>query len=177
MTQTKVVYLDRDGTINLDRHYLSAPEEFEFCSGAIDGMRTLAEHGMDLVVVTNQSGIGRGYFTRGDLEVLHAHMCRRLAEHGLSLAGIYVCPHAPGECCDCRKPKPGLIHKAEAVFGRRPGVMIGDSIRDVVAGQAAGLQTIALFDVEVARSSEVLPDFFAKDLREAAAWVIDKMKL
>lgn len=167
----EVAYLDRDGTINVDRHYLATPEGFAFCDGAPEGLADLAAAGLDLVVITNQSGIARGYFDQAALDAIHGRMRAELAHLGLSVAGIYVCPHGPTDDCACRKPRPGLILAAEANLGRRPGVMIGDSARDVFAGRAAGLMTIRIANPADPAAAEGNPDHVAPSLAEAARWV------
>lgn len=171
----EVVYLDRDGTINIDRHYLSDPEDFSFCPGALTGLIAMRDMGLDLVVVTNQSGIARGYFDTDTLDAIHTRMTKLLADVGVTLAGIYSCPHGPEDACDCRKPKPGLIARAEAELGRRPGIMIGDKPSDVIAGQAAGLTTVGLFSHEIAAQMAHSPDYLSTDLRDAAAWIAARM--
>lgn len=167
----EVAYLDRDGTINVDRHYLSSVEGFAFCDGAVAGLAKLRDLGLSLVVVTNQSGVGRGYFSGDRLAEIHAHMTTELARHAIHLDGIYTCPHAPDEGCDCRKPLPGLIHQAEAELGRRRGVMIGDSLRDIQAGKAAGLLTVLISAQAPDLSPEDQPDHITSTLIGAADWI------
>ncbi|MBU2867477.1 D-glycero-alpha-D-manno-heptose-1,7-bisphosphate 7-phosphatase [Pacificibacter marinus] len=170
----EVVYLDRDGTINIDRHYLSTPDGFEFCDGALAGMKQLSAMGLDLVVITNQSGIARGYFGQKELDAIHDVMREKLKAEGVSLAGIYACPHGPDDTCACRKPLPGMIHQAEKDLGRRPGLMIGDAVRDVQAGQAAGLHTIGLFSPERATELDEPATYLATNLIDAAQWIATK---
>lgn len=164
----RVVYLDRDGTINVDRHYLSNVEGFAFCDGAVEGLRAMAQMGLDLVVVTNQSGIARGYLTQSALAAIHAHMAQKMAAQGVAFAGIYYCPHGPDAGCSCRKPKPGLIHRAEADLGRRAGVMIGDKPSDMAAGRAAGMHCLMIGS---AQPCDPAPDAFVPDLVAAAQWI------
>lgn len=173
----EVVYLDRDGTINVDRRYLSDPDEFVFCAGAVRGMQRMVTLGLDLVVITNQSGVSRGYFDLDRLNSIHEKMLHLLAKEGVYLAGVYSCPHSPDDKCCCRKPLPGLIHQAETDLGRRRGVMIGDAVRDVQAGQAAGLYTVGLMDAQTAFTMERPPDYLATDLEAAATWIEEHMEL
>ncbi|WHZ37724.1 HAD family hydrolase [Sagittula sp. MA-2] len=173
----KVAYLDRDGTINVDPGYLSDPRDFRFCEGAIEGLRCLQMLGLDLVVITNQSGVSRGYFEIETLEAINARMCALLAEEGVTLAGIYYCPHGPEDGCDCRKPKPGMIMKAEERLGRRPGVMIGDSVCDIEAGNARDLMTIRIADCDAIDASDGGPNHIVTSLAEAASWLAKKMKV
>ena len=115
----KAAFLDRDGVINIAHAYVCRREDFEWVKGVLDAARKLYEAGYALVVVTNQSGIGRGYYTETDFEALNVYMCRMFEEAGAPLAGIYFCPHHPEKAlgqykvaCTCRKPQPGMILRA-----------------------------------------------------------------
>ncbi len=120
MSQRRFVVLDRDGTINVDRHYLSDPDQMELLSGATAGLRAMRAMGLGLVVVTNQSAIGRGYFDLARLEEIHNRLRDLLAAERVELDGIYVCPHLPDDGCDCRKPLPGLLRRAAAELAFDP---------------------------------------------------------
>ena len=115
----KTVFLDRDGTINEEVSYLHKAEDFRFLPGVVEGMKLLYEQGFQLVVITNQAGIGRGYYTEEDAERLHGYMREELRKQGILLQGIYYCPHhleglPPYNMdCSCRKPKAGLFYQAE----------------------------------------------------------------
>ena len=115
----KTVFLDRDGAINEEVSYLHKAEDFRFLPGVVEGMKLLYEHGFQLVVITNQAGIGRGYYTEEDAELLHRYMREELRKQGILLQGIYYCPHhleglPPYNMdCSCRKPKAGLFYQAE----------------------------------------------------------------
>jgi D-glycero-D-manno-heptose 1,7-bisphosphate phosphatase len=141
-------FLDRDGTIVHDRHYLADPDGLELLAGAGAALRRLSELGFLLVVVSNQSGVGRGLFTLDDVERMNARLRDLLAREGVVLAGIYVCPHHPDDGCRCRKPEPGLIETAAAELGIDLGrsIMIGDRDSDVAAGAAAGLTAMRVGD-------------------------------
>ena len=167
----KVAYLDRDGTINEDRNYLSSSEDFMFCAKALEGMRAIQNLGLSLVVVTNQSGVARGYFDAETLKSIHNHMISLLSDEGIKIEGVYACLHGPEDHCACRKPLPGLIHMAEADLGRRPGVMIGDSMRDIQAGTSAGLRTILIAQNEKALPPCIPCDAVLPDLAGAAHWI------
>jgi D-glycero-D-manno-heptose 1,7-bisphosphate phosphatase len=143
------VFLDRDGTINVDRDYLINPAEFEFIDGVPEALKKLQDAGYLLVVVTNQSGVARGYFTLEQVDRLHDHMADKLAALGADLDGIYVCPHHPtqGEAphrriCDCRKGRPGMLLQAakDLEIDLSRSIMIGDKLSDIEAGAAAGCQ-------------------------------------
>ncbi len=143
----KAVFLDRDGTINVEKDYLIHVDDFEFIPGVPGALKKLQQAGFLLVVVTNQSGIARGYFNPHQVEKLHLHMTNLLEQYNVSLAGIYVCPHHPtcgqGEyrCdCECRKGKPGMLLEAakELNIDLVNSFMVGDKLADIQAGHAAG---------------------------------------
>jgi histidinol-phosphate phosphatase family protein len=140
------VFLDRDGTIIRDRHYLADPAEIELLPRASEGLRLLRAAGFLLVVATNQSGVGRGYFGLETLERQHERLRELLVRHGVVLDAIYACPHAPDAGCTCRKPLPGLIVRAAEELGidLRASWVVGDDARDADAGRAAGTHTIVL---------------------------------
>ena len=144
MSGFKLVILDRDGTINADRDdYVKSPEEWEPLPGAVEAIARLNHAGWHVVVATNQSGLGRGLFDMAALNAMHARMNRALAAAGGRVDAVFFCPHAPGEDCGCRKPRPGLF----AQIGERYGVdlrqvpAIGDSLRDLQAAAAVGCET------------------------------------
>ena len=145
------VFLDRDGTINIEKDYLIDPAEFEFIPGVPQALKRLQDSGYLLVVVTNQSGVARGYFSSEQVDRLHEHMLQLLQRYGIKLAGIYSCPHHPtagtGEYlidCDCRKGKPGMLLQAAQDLGidLHKSYMIGDKEADISAGVAAGCRPL-----------------------------------
>ena len=140
-TPRRLALIDRDGTIIVDKVYLSDPDGIEFAPGAIEGLRLLRDAGFALVLITNQSGIARGYFDVATLERIHDRLLSMLAAEGLQLKAIYFCPHGPGDGCDCRKPAPGMIRNAMRDLGFKPddAVVIGDSDADMGAALAAGV--------------------------------------
>lgn len=143
----RAVFLDRDGTINEEKNYLHRVEDFEFIPGAPEAIRCLKEAGFLVVVVTNQSGVGRGYYSMEDVDTLHRHIQAELARIGASIDGFYVCPHHPSEGvgdyrqdCDCRKGNPGMLLQAAAEHhvDLTRSFMVGDKVADVEAGERAG---------------------------------------
>lgn len=146
--QRRAVFMDRDGTLNVEKQYLFRVEDWEWIPGCIKALRLLTELGYDLVVVTNQAGIARGYYTAADVDNLHRFVADDLASHGLVVAAFYHCPHHPdfGDVrqCDCRKPGAGMLFAAAADLGidLSRSWMVGDKLIDVEAGRKAGTRSI-----------------------------------
>lgn len=165
-------FLDRDGTLIVERHYLADPAGVEVLPRAVAGLRALRALGYRLVVVTNQSGIGRGLFTAAALEAVHARLRALLAAAGVTLDGIYACPHLPSDDCACRKPRTGLAERACAELGLDPrgSVMIGDKASDIEMGRRCGMATI-LVHTGYGGSEVCSPDAAVPDLAAAAAWL------
>lgn len=140
------VFLDRDGTLNMDKGYVHRIEDWEWIPGAIDALAALRKAGFLLIVVTNQAGIARGYYGEAAVNNLHEKINQELQQHGGQINGFYHCPHHPefSAACECRKPKPGLIHAACRDFDidLRQSWLIGDKASDIQAGWAAGLKSI-----------------------------------
>lgn len=139
-----VVILDRDGTIVIDRGYLADPDRLEFMPGAPEALRWLCERGYRLVVITNQSGVGRGLFTIDQVETMNARLHAMVEEAGAKLSGIYVCPHLPEAHCACRKPNLALMRQAAMELNFNPcrSVVIGDKESDIEFGCRAGARAI-----------------------------------
>jgi D-glycero-D-manno-heptose 1,7-bisphosphate phosphatase len=146
----RAVFLDRDGTINVEKDYLYRIKEFEFISGAQEAVKLLNEAGLFVVVVSNQSGVARGYYSEEDVELLHRHIDYELAKSGAHVDAWFYCPHHPhgkgsyALPCNCRKPKPGMLLNAASLYDidLPASVMIGDKLVDLEAGVAAGCRTI-----------------------------------
>lgn len=132
--------LDRDGTINVDKHYLSDPDQLELIPGSGEAIARLNKAGWGVVVVTNQSGIGRGYFDHDRLAQIHARLHELLALHGAHIDGIEVCPHGPDSDCPCRKPLPGMVLRAaeRLNFDPKYAIVVGDKEADIGLGHAVG---------------------------------------
>jgi histidinol-phosphate phosphatase family protein len=144
LTGNRVIFLDRDGVINYNRHdYVKSWDEFVFIPTAKEAINKINRSEFMLIIITNQSPIGRGIFTTETLDNIHRKMLHELAEAGCTIDAIYYCPHKPDDGCSCRKPKSGLILRAAADFGidLTCSWMIGDSDGDVKAGEGAGCKT------------------------------------
>jgi D,D-heptose 1,7-bisphosphate phosphatase len=174
----KAVFVDRDGTINRDVPYCSRPEDFELLPTVAKGIRLLNEHGFKVVVVTNQSGIARGYFTEAMLHMIHRKMLGDLAGEEAFIDAIYYCPHHPDDGCKCRKPGTGLFHRAEAELNIDLAVsyIIGDKLLDVAAAKELKCKTALVPSSEpeltLAREGRHTgADFIGTDFYSAAAWI------
>ena len=136
----RFVLIDRDGTINVEKHYLSDPDQLELYPGIGPALKRLQDAGFGLAVLTNQSGVARGYFDLDRLTQIHDRLRALLAAEGVTVDGIYICPHGPDDDCACRKPLPGMVEQAVAEHGFDPAqaFMIGDKEVDVDLGHAVG---------------------------------------
>ena len=164
MKKNKAVFLDRDGTINVDKHYLYKIEEFEFLPGAVEGMRALQEAGYLLIIVTNQSGIGRGYYTEEAFHTLNQWMIETLERQGVHITAVYYCPHLPDAAlpeyrqeCSCRKPKLGMYYQAAKDWNIdfAQSIAIGDNLRDCAICQAEGCRGFLIGDENTGMKNNV----------------------
>jgi histidinol-phosphate phosphatase family protein len=162
----RAVFLDRDGTLIIDRGYLRDPEDITFLPGAVEALADLQRLEFLLFVVSNQSGIGRGIITSEDACRVHERFVRVLTDTGVHFDGVYYCPHAPDAGCTCRKPLPGMLQRAAQDFGvdLESSVMIGDKPSDVIAGRDAGCHTIQ-FAAGSGADPACRPDWVADDWR------------
>ena len=175
------VFLDRDGTLNVDTCYVKSPDDFTVLPGVGAALARLKQAGARLVVVTNQSGLGRGYFSSRDLEAIHSKLRLVLAEDGVTLDGLYFCPHHPDDHCNCRKPARGMIDRAHAELkvDLSRAYVIGDSIRDVELAKQVGARSLlvmtgpsgaeALADL---MARDLPPDYVAEELSQAVDWIV-----
>ncbi len=168
-----LLLLDRDGTIMVEKQFSKDPAEVELIPGAAAAIRRLRALGLRVAVISNQSGIGRGYLTRDDAERVNARLVEMLAAEGAALDGIYYCPHAPEEGCDCRKPRRRLLDRAAADLGGdlARSFFVGDKKDDVDAGRNVGATTFLVGtgygDAQVFPEGGG-PDYVVADLAEAA---------
>lgn len=187
----KAVFLDRDGTINVEKHYLYKIEDFEFLPGVIEGLKMLQDAGYILVIITNQSGIARGYYTEDDFYKLNDWMLNELEKEGIEISGVYYCPHLPDarieryrKTCDCRKPALGMFKKAkdELNIDIDSSFAIGDKIRDLSICETTGCKGILINNnedkriidgVERGKSRHII---YADNLKKAAKRIVEETK-
>ncbi|MGX4675400.1 D-glycero-beta-D-manno-heptose 1,7-bisphosphate 7-phosphatase [SAR92 clade bacterium H246] len=157
----KVAFLDRDGVINVDNGYVHHRENFVFTEGCTEALQLLEQKGFALIIVTNQSGIGRNYYSEQDYQQLTSWYREQLLQHGIAIAGIYHCPHAPEALCDCRKPAPGLFLQAAAQhdIDFASSIMIGDKQSDAEAATAAGIRHSYLLGPACGASTKKQPQY------------------
>lgn len=170
MSPRRFVLIDRDGTINVEKHYLSDPEQLELYPGVAAAIRRLNRLDLGVVVVTNQSGIARGYFDLARLEEIHTRLYALLEAEGAAIDGLYICPHGPDDDCDCRKPLPGMVDQAvtDHHFDPARAFMIGDKEVDVELGRAVGAATFLVRTGHGAKHVDgTKADYVVDDLAEA----------
>jgi len=175
------VFVDRDGTICFDRHYLSDPDGLELIPTVAEGIKRLNDAGIPVIVVTNQSGVGRGLFDEDQLEVIHDRMEEVLDEHGARVDDIYYCPHKPDSGCDCRKPAPGMLLEASDEHGidLKQSFVIGDRMMDVEMAHAVGAKAVLVpepgdqYDIEKeSQASPEDPDYRTDSFMNAVEWIL-----
>jgi histidinol-phosphate phosphatase family protein len=172
-TPRPFVIFDRDGTLIVERHYLSNPDQVELLPGVAEGLRRLRDLGLGLLVATNQSALGRGFFDRDRLDQIHRRMEELLAAEGVRLDGVYVCPHTPDDDCPCRKPRPGLVEQAARELGFDPKqcFVVGDKECDIELGRRTGATTLLVrtgYGAELAQAGTCPSDYVVADAAEAA---------
>jgi len=192
----KAVFLDRDGTIARDVRYCRRPEDFEIFPTVPEAIKLLNDNGFMVVVITNQSGIARGYFDEETLARIHQKMKDELAKYGAWVDAIYYCPHHPDDACQCRKPKTALFHKAakELNIDFKLSYVVGDLQMDIDAGRALGCKTalvttgpqspvsspqspVSSPQSPISSLQSPLPDYIAENLLEAARWIVGQQHI
>lgn len=185
----KIIFLDRDGTMNEEVHYLHKPEDLHILSGVAEALKLLRDAGFQIVVVTNQAGVARGYYTCQDVETLHQYLNEQLKKEGAWVDHFFYCPHHPvhgiGDYkieCDCRKPGTGMFVMAEQYYqiDKSNSYMIGDKLLDVEAGNQYGVKSIlvgtgygaAIHEKMMKDGKEPIYDIYAEDLMDAARFII-----
>jgi len=172
----RAVFIDRDGTMAKDVHYCRRLEDFELFPRTAKAVKLLSDNGFKVIVVTNQSGVARGYFTEETLSRIHDKMKQELAKEGAIVDAIYYCPHHPDDNCDCRKPKPRLVLQAARDYDidLSQSFVIGDLPLDIQLGEAVGAETILVGDTLADEDIKVKPDVIVPGLWEAAQWIVSR---
>ena len=179
------VFVDRDGTICFDKHYLSDPDGLELIPTVAEGIKRLNDAKMTVIVVTNQSGVRRGYFTEETLKTVHDRLRQILASHGAKIDDIFYCPHRPDEGCKCRKPAPGMLIQARDKHGfdLTRSFVIGDRMMDVGMAHAVGAKGILVpepgdqYNIEKEiRESTTKPDFRTDTFIQAVDWILERLE-
>ncbi|MDI6856133.1 MAG: D-glycero-beta-D-manno-heptose 1,7-bisphosphate 7-phosphatase [Candidatus Thermoplasmatota archaeon] len=151
MKKSKAIFLDRDGVINRNRaDYVKNWQEFVFLPNAKEAIKLLTDKNFKIIIVTNQSAVGREIITEEQLQEIHRKMVKELEKAGGKIEKIYYCPHAPWDNCKCRKPKPGMLLKASQELGidLKKAFFIGDDKKDLEAGKAVGCKTLIVNEKE-----------------------------
>jgi len=174
----KALFLDRDGTIIADTDYPNDPDRVEFVPGTPDALRQIQKE-FELIVISNQSGVGRGLITYGEFQQVHKRFIKLLKEEKIDIAGIYYCVHAPEDECDCRKPSPKMILDAadQHDIDLSASIMIGDKMSDVIAGNRAGCRSVLITSSKRVESDDIKEenaDFIASDLNHALKWILTR---
>jgi D-glycero-D-manno-heptose 1,7-bisphosphate phosphatase len=178
----RAVFLDRDGTLIVDKHYLHTPEEVEFLPGAATALRHLQDAGFLLILVTNQSGVGRGFFTLAEVDRVHCHLEAELAAEDVMFDAIHVAPEAPDQPSFGRKPSPGFLLQSSDDFGLdlSHSYLIGDKFSDLEAGWRAGCARCLLVRTghgaatEIQHRDQLGDAVVVDDLAAAAAWILSQ---
>jgi len=182
-----IVFLDRDGVINKDSSaYIKNPSEFHFIPKSPEAIALLTRHGFDVILITNQSAIGRKMVTQTVMDTIFDKLKRGVAKVNGHITDIFFCPHTPDAGCNCRKPHPGMITRALADYNIDPGqsLMVGDSAKDIECGLAAGCAKNLLVAtgngknaIKALAEKGIIPDFYGADLFEVAQWIIRHVNL
>lgn len=184
----KAIFLDRDGTINVEKHYLNKIEDFEFLPGVIEGLKLFQDDSYILIIITNQSGIGRGYYSEENFKILNDRMVENLKDRGVIISAVYYCPHLPDAkiekyrvVCECRKPALGMYNKAIEDFNIDidQSWAIGDKIRDCSICKETGCRGFLIGNnekkevIEAVKSGKFCNIDYAQDLYSAAKTIVE----
>jgi len=178
----RAVFIDRDGTINVNFGYINNPDDFKMYPGVKEGIKLLKDNGFKIIIVTNQSGIARGYFSEDALEKIHEKMKSELSKNGTEIDAIYFCPHHPDDGCRCRKPGTGLFEQAiiDLDINAEKSFVIGDRMLDVEAGYKIDCKTVLVPEdkekvSEEMKDSNVKPDYVCDDFSSGVRWILENM--
>jgi len=162
----KAIFLDRDGVINQDIGYLHEIDKFKFIDGVFDLCKKFIKSNYLLIIVTNQSGIARGYYTVSDFNKLNNWMLKRFKENGITISAVYFCPHGPDDNCSCRKPKSGMILDAAVHHNidLENSWLIGDKFRDIESAINGGIKNTIKIGLEKSDNDAIIPTYTLKSL-------------
>ena len=177
----KAIFLDRDGTINIDPGYVNDPDQIVFIRGAKKAVKKLRDNGFLVFIITNQSGVGRGRITMEQLKAVNDKVIKEFKKDNIEIDGVFSCIHTPDDRCDCRKPSPKAVldiaKQYEIDLGK--SYFVGDKLSDVETGLNAGCRTVLLdtnFESTLKKEHNMLrPDCIVENLYEAADWIIENM--
>lgn len=176
----KVIFLDRDGVINRDsfgrtiNNYVQKWQDFAFVNNSKEGIKLLNEKGFEIIVISNQAGVAKGYYTKATLDEITNNMIKEIEGFGGKIKKVFYCTHQDDDNCNCRKPKTGLFHKAALYLKKdiKNCFFVGDTQRDVIAGREFGLRTITVLtgrnNCDDIKSWTYKPDVICRDLLEVA---------
>ncbi|MFC2019510.1 D-glycero-alpha-D-manno-heptose-1,7-bisphosphate 7-phosphatase [Chloroflexota bacterium] len=169
----RAVFIDRDGTIVEDVNYCRSPEDLRLFSTTAKAIKLLNINAFKIILITNQSGVARGYFTEDTLVQIHHKMEEELSKAGAHIDAIYYCPHHPEDNCDCRKPKPKLVLQAAKTYDidLDHSFVVGDDDKDILLGKSVGCNTI-LINNSPSINQNVIPDLVVPDPLEAAQSIL-----
>ena len=178
----RAVFLDRDGTLIVEKNYLHRPEDVEIFPGAGGALKKLSDAGFQLIIVTNQSGIGRGYYTMADAKRVNDRVCADLARDGVRFEKIYIAPEAPDQPSRVRKPSPQFLFDARDEFGLNlaESFMVGDKLIDLECGWNAGVKNSILVrtgygaELEKKSAAALAPAVVVDNLNEMAEWILSR---
>jgi len=189
-TLQRAVFLDRDGTLIKERDFISSTRQVKFIKGITTPLKQLRQAGYKLVIITNQSGVARGIFSETTLRRINQYIRDKLRKDGIIISRIYYCPHHPDGIiakyrrkCDCRKPAPGMLHRARRELGvnLKKSWVIGDDRRDIICGKKVGAKTILVLTGKGRKTRRTLKpdehrmiDFIAPDINAASEWILTK---
>ncbi len=185
------IFLDRDGTINEEHEFISSASEVILIPGSAEAIRDANQNGLKVFVVTNQSGVARGFIKEEELKQVHNKLVELLNENGAHVDAIYFCPHHPeyGEppfktLCDCRKPNSGMLHKAETEFkiDLKKSFVVGDRIGDIQTAHTVGAKSVLVLtgygknQIDEIKSKNIFVDYIARDIRDAMNFILKSLK-
>jgi D-glycero-D-manno-heptose 1,7-bisphosphate phosphatase len=172
----KTIFLDRDGVINKEKNYVYKVDDFEFIDGVFDVCKYFSSLGYKIIVVTNQSGISRGYYTESDFQYLNYWMIQQFRLHNISILDTFYCPHLPKARCQCRKPKPGMLLQAQKKhdIDMKKSWLIGDKEDDIIAAKNSGIDnTILVKSAHRNKEKESNATYFLQSIQDTTKVIIN----